>query len=251
MLNSADQALLEMILWILAMPVIIIVTIVLLVNLNKKQKQTFTSTVQTNRSTIEKRLENRGFTITSRLDLRTVQAFFNDTVVTFSTFVDTYNKRIAFAFLMENDNYKIVDFDQIVGCDIMINGESTKSISSSNGYINRYGLTGGLTSSTTTSYVETITFNIMLKDINDPIYSIIMNSSRLNTSSQQYEEIMQYTSKLKSLIMSIVNENNSHTENADNDSNNIGKLKKYKELLDAGVITQEEFEVKKRQIMKL
>lgn len=37
----------------------------------------------------------------------------------------------------------------------------------------------------------------------------------------------------------------------DTESNNMEKLKKYKELLDAGIITQEEFDAKKKQLLDL
>ena len=37
----------------------------------------------------------------------------------------------------------------------------------------------------------------------------------------------------------------------DTESNNMEKLKKYKDLLDSGIITQEEFEAKKKQLLDL
>ena len=43
-----------------------------------------------------------------------------------------------------------------------------------------------------------------------------------------------------------------NTSNTDNTSDGTAdELKKYKELLDAGVITQEEFDLKKKQLLGL
>lgn len=60
--------------------------------------------------------------------------------------------------------------------------------------------------------------------------------------------------ELKSYLMNMIEKNKSDTPVAssnDNHLSNVDELKKYKELLDSGVITQEEFDAKKKQLLGL
>lgn len=58
--------------------------------------------------------------------------------------------------------------------------------------------------------------------------------------------------EISSLIMSRTNENTTVVENKETDNNTAAdELKKFKDLLDVGAITQEEFDAKKKQLLGL
>lgn len=58
-------------------------------------------------------------------------------------------------------------------------------------------------------------------------------------------------SKVSQLIIDRQNSKNLSTMKVTNQDSNADELKKYKELLDSGVITQEEFDAKKKQLLGL
>lgn len=94
----------------------------------------------------------------------------------------------------------------------------------------------------------------MLKDVSCVDYASLKGSKIKGNSISYRIDFLSNAEDLKSYIMNYVSEYKS--ENSAIASNNIqpsqtDELKKYKDLLDSGVITQEEFDAKKKQLLGL
>lgn len=92
--------------------------------------------------------------------------------------------------------------------------------------------------------INSIKIKITLNDIQNPVIYIELLKYPLKTNAPEFENINQKTQKLL-LILNIIK---SHSQK-NNDS--LDEIVKYKELLDNGVITQEEFDMKKKELLSL
>ena len=75
------------------------------------------------------------------------------------------------------------------------------------------------------------------------VFDAVTDENTINFSSKKE---LQQAKKLKALIESLQNES---SQPATSNTSDADELIKFKELLDAGVITEEEFEAKKKQIL--
>lgn len=96
-------------------------------------------------------------------------------------------------------------------------------------------------------YVDKLGVNISFSDGNTLPIPLIITETKKNSFTSNV--LYQVFDKLCSLLDSILASN--QNVNGDNYSNGINDLKQLKKLADDGVITQEEFEAKKKQILGL
>lgn len=84
----------------------------------------------------------------------------------------------------------------------------------------------------------------------DPALFIDIISIPIKISSILYKEAYGYAQQIVSTLAVIINENKGRPD-AGNESNSMAdEILKYKNLLDVGAITQEEYDEKKRQLLE-
>ena len=85
--------------------------------------------------------------------------------------------------------------------------------------------------------------------------SITGGKITFNSLSKTYSILVSYKSSIMQLIVDTFEEAIKNAKNGKNQTNQnssvADEIKKYKDLLDAGAITQEEFDAKKKQLLNL
>lgn len=92
--------------------------------------------------------------------------------------------------------------------------------------------------------VNSIRIKITLNNTQNPVIYIDLLKDQLKTDSLEFKNITEIAQKLISVLNIIKN-----ISQKENDS--FEEIIKYKELLDNGVISQEEFETKKKELLKI
>ncbi len=93
---------------------------------------------------------------------------------------------------------------------------------------------------------------ITLKNIENPVIYINLISNNIKKDSMLYKYAFQKAQKIMSLFQIMYNDNNSYNTNKFNTNiSPADEIKKYKELLDSGAITQDEYDAKKKELLDL
>lgn len=104
-------------------------------------------------------------------------------------------------------------------------------------------------------FVNSMKIRLTVKDMNSPTEYIDMNPVRIRMkrSSGQYRKNLEETQEILSCLELIIRENQKSLSASENSkpADAADEILKYKKLLDAGAITQEEYEAKKKQLLNL
>ena len=101
--------------------------------------------------------------------------------------------------------HDVIAFDKIKGGSIVELGESTKSVGTAIGsQIGNSPLVGGVSSTSTTSYIEKLEYTLKLNDIDNPEYSIVFIDRKEPKTSLWYEKHYKRAVKLNSVIETIL-----------------------------------------------
>lgn len=92
--------------------------------------------------------------------------------------------------------------------------------------------------------IHSIKIKITLNDIQNPMLIINLLSYKLNTKTISYKNLSEKTQKILSTL-NIMKNNSEHQIDSTNE------LLKYKKMLDENIITQEEFDAKKKELLNL
>lgn len=160
---------------------------------------------------------------------------------------------------------RIYDFDDMLGYEIIYNNE----IISKNNGVERaivghmlMGDIGAIVASNTVkkfNYKDNMKVRIFVKDDKMPYIDIDIASIPIKSGSLEDNIIKNNIAKIKVVLDEIIARNNKIANLKrikDNDNNNkqystTEELKKYKELLDTGVITKQDFNKKKKQLLNI
>ncbi len=108
---------------------------------------------------------------------------------------------------------------------------------------------GAVTGGKQFSAVNKLAIQIFFKNNKD--YQELFINKKMKTDSSQYKKIQKDFNRLSSKLDMIISTNSTADIKSPSSSNNPDDLIKFKSLLDQGVITQEEFEAKKKEILGL
>ncbi|MFN2937731.1 SHOCT domain-containing protein [Lachnospiraceae bacterium YH-ros2226] len=104
-------------------------------------------------------------------------------------------------------------------------------------------------------FVNSMKIRLTVKDMNNPTEYIDMNPVRIRMKrgSGQYRKNLEETQEILSCLELIIRENQKSLSASENSkaADAADEILKYKKLLDAGAITQEEYEAKKKQLLNL
>lgn len=151
------------------------------------------------------------------------------------------------------ENYTLFSYDQIVSFELLENGESVAS-----GGVGRavlggvlFGGVGAVVGASTRSYksaCEELKIKITVRNYQDPAFYIPIIVLQTDKSSSEYKEKLKMAQNILSKLQLITN---TDTHDKPTTADKFEEIKKYKNLLDEGIISQEDFENKKKELLNL
>ena len=151
------------------------------------------------------------------------------------------------------ENYTLFSYDQIVSYELLENGESVASGGVGRAAIGGilFGSTGAIVGASTRSYksvCDELKIKVTVKNYKEPAFYIPLIVFQTDKSSSDYKEKMKMAQNILSKLQLI---SATDAQDISVTSDNFELIKKYKNLLDEGIISQEEFEKKKKELLKL
>lgn len=111
----------------------------------------------------------------------------------------------------------------------------------------------GFGSKTVKDVCKSLSIKVVFNDLNNPNEYINIITSDTKTDSNEYKAMFNIAQECLSLLVVILKnnqeKNNTNSSSANQVSSVADEIKKYKELLDIGAITEEEFNSKKKQLL--
>jgi len=99
--------------------------------------------------------------------------------------------------------------------------------------------------------VNSLIIKITVNNINSPVVYINLISSPKKSSSIMYDAAYKSAHEILSVLSIITSDNKETAQPLKNNNSDADVIRKYKQLLDDGIITQEEFDTKKKQLLGL
>lgn len=180
--------------------------------------------------------------------------------------VDEKNKKVRFPQvttknalnnLLGKESEIIYDFSDILSFELIENDNSVTSGGLGSAIVGGalFGAAGAVTGAVvgpkkTVGVCKNMRIKVTLKNASKPMVMIDFVQSPVKTNTSQYEKAQENAHNVLSLLQIICNSQEKNTSGA-TPSSNADEIMKYKELLDAGAITQEEYEAKKKQLLGL
>lgn len=177
-------------------------------------------------------------------------------------YLDETNKKWTIpigSFKKRIDENRIYSFSDILNVELIEDGNSI-----SKGGIGRaivggalFGGVGAIVGATTghkhRQTCSKLQIKITLKNLNIPIEYISLINTETKKDSFTYKHNIGIAEQIFSVLQIICEQNKSNKEclSLNTSQDNIEELKKYKKLLDIGAINQEEFEIKKKELLNL
>lgn len=160
-------------------------------------------------------------------------------------YADSESKQIA--IINPNKSITYVDFKDIYSYEIKTldygSGNSAIALASITGNSSLYGL-GMANNMAGNKQVVGFMIELTLKDLDsDKVIVHFLNKKLLN-NSVEFSEIEEIVNSATKLFDKIIDTNNKPQKN------NLSEIKELKELLDMGAVTQEEFDEKKKELLK-
>lgn len=161
-------------------------------------------------------------------------------------------------------DYKIIDFNEVISYRVNQNGHNETKHHGITRAIVGGALAGGVgaivgatTGGKQTDYIDHLGLIISLKDGSNFEVVLIRKIEQIKSDSLSARSSVEALNKLISLVDSIIAQNkasNADTKtvnNSDTDNDPADEIRKFKKLADDGIITNEEFEEKKKQLLNL
>ncbi|MHA5147557.1 SHOCT domain-containing protein [Oenococcus oeni] len=163
------------------------------------------------------------------------------------------NQELTIKRMMKN---MVCDYSAIINYKPIVNGGTIKKHHGITRAVVGGALTGGagaivgaVTGGKKFSAVNKLAIQIFFENNKD--YQELFINKKMKTDSSQYKKIQEDFNRLSSKLDMIISTNSTADIKSPSSSNDPDDLIKFKSLLDQGMITQEEFEAKKKEILGL
>lgn len=176
---------------------------------------------------------------------------------------DDENKKIMFPkSILKLTKAKIYNYSEIIEYEILEDGESITKGGLGRAVVGGVllggvgAVVGGLTGGKTTKRkIKTFQVKIVLDNLAHPVeYIDMLNGSETKSDSFIYKAIKKDAEDIVAILAGILNEKSKETITESTETSitsGADEILKYKKLLDEGIITEEEFLSKKKQILGL
>lgn len=175
-------------------------------------------------------------------------------------FVDNTNKQWAVKELGESTDVKIYNYKDLIDFELLEDGESKikggfgKSLIGGALGGTKGAIIGSAASRKIKETVSLLEIVIRTNDFSKPQYNISFIKGYSLPKDANYRRLYDMAQEVIGVLNYISSNGEEKSNTAENNKPNVSnadKLKKYKDLLDSGVITQEEFDAKKKQLLGL
>lgn len=159
------------------------------------------------------------------------------------------------------EDYAIFDYDQIVDFELLEDGDSVLKGGVGRAVVGKvlFGNVGAIVGSTTRkerAVCNSLIIKMTVKDYVAPAFYVNLITSEMRKDNQTYKELYQYAQDITAKLNIIASEKKEmeqippkvvveQTPQVDP----VEEIRRFKELMDEGILTQEEFEAKKKQIL--
>lgn len=152
-------------------------------------------------------------------------------------------------------NVRIYKYDDIVDFELLEDGNSItkggtgRALAGGILFGNTGAIVGGVTGNRKSkSTCSKLQIKITLHDLSNPVVYINFIETEFKKDGIVYKEAYNSAQKVLSLLQIICTSNNKENEE-NTDYSRAEEIKKFKELLDIGAITQEEYDKKKKELL--
>ena len=146
----------------------------------------------------------------------------------------------------------IIDFELLEDGETITKGGLGRALAGGILFGGVGAIVGGVTGGKRTKPIcNSLKIKITVKDINDPAVYINFIEGKAKKNGIIYKIASESAQECLSTLQLICDSQKSEQNNEATTTSNADEIMKYKNLLDAGAITQEEFEAKKRQLLGL
>lgn len=229
---------------------VIIVAIMFPENLAKVPSEERTEeNFKNNRGIIRKKLEEDTFATMKSIS-------YNENEMGASLKIDNKNKKIALCHY-NNATIEYINFNEIIDVEILKDNSTVMK-----GGIGRaivggvlaggVGAVVGANTRNSQDIIHSFQIRIITNNINNPLYTINLIYNEMRIDTPEYKEINETANEIYSLLYSIVDKNKKEVASQDNEkisTNYIEQLEKLSELKDKGIVTSEDFELKKKELL--
>ena len=171
-------------------------------------------------------------------------------------YVDENSKKIGIALKPNGSKeFEVFNYSDVLSYDIIEDGNTLATGGLGKAIVGKaiFGVAGAIAGGTSKKLKSTcnkLQIKININNMNNPVmYISLVEGFNVKKDSFIYKSASTFAQNIVSILEIICH------ENANNSSNNslspADEIKKYKELLDSGAITQEEFDAKKKQLLGL
>lgn len=153
---------------------------------------------------------------------------------------------------------KIYALDSINGYEVIENGESVTSGGLGRAAVGAvaFGGIGAVVGAVTgkkksRSVIDTLKIKINMNDLENPVVYIDLIKSKVKRNSSMYKTAIEQADKIISTLEILLKDQQVNEPDHSSPISTADELRKFKELLDDGIITQEEFDAKKKDLLGL
>lgn len=162
--------------------------------------------------------------------------------------------------IYDNLQNSIVSYEDIVSFEVMEDGETISSGGLGRALVGGVlfggagAVVGAVTAKRKKKYCNNLQVKLIINDINTPTLYVSFINGNTKINSNEYKSAYSEAQDLASILQIICDKQKEITNDdpIDHDSKSLAKkMKQFKELLDDGIITQEEFDKKKKELLDL
>lgn len=144
------------------------------------------------------------------------------------------------------NSYEVICNKQIINNDMLKNAAAGKYIANGVG-----ALVGTLSSLNSGEYITNLQIKLNLNNFDKPCIYVNYITHKIKADSQMAKELIKMCDEDLSKLEIITKKETDNISQKNNIKDPIEEVKKLKELLDMGILSQEEFDKKKKELLKL
>lgn len=170
-----------------------------------------------------------------------------------ATVIGVFKPKVSKIYKYED----ILEFELLEDGDTITKGGLGRAVAGGVLFGGVGAVVGGATGKRTSKkVVKSMSIKITLKSMNEPVVYINFITAKTKTSSLLYKTAANYAQETLSILAQIVAQNEEvegrdQTAGLAESISAADAIRKYKELLDDGIIDQEEFDAKKKELLGL
>lgn len=144
------------------------------------------------------------------------------------------------------NSYEVICDKQVINNDMLKNTASGKYVADGVG-----ALIGALSSMNSGEYITNLQIKLNVNNFDNPCVYINYITRKIKSNSQMAKDLIKMCDEDLAKLEIILKKESESVKQENNASDPIEEVKKLKELLDMGILSQEEFDKKKKELLNL